>query len=241
MKCVHCSGPHNANSRDCPIIQKACELEKEKVLNGNKKNYKAEEPSSQLTNGSHWPDLRIKSKPVVTSEQPQVGTLYSHTVAGSSSAKVQEKCHCPCENSPHPANWPDRDFFEKLKNFVLEIFSIVSHGESGAARSLLATSAIRNHFRIDLTKLRSETEGDSLHGSSDPTRKRPLNSPDGDISGNMVEEDIFSNSLEGDSFPPSGESEWKSPKRKRKRAIKSRRELENKKELFTKKDFLKKK
>ena len=70
---------------------------------------------------------------MVTSEQPQVRALYSHAVAGSSSVKVQEQCPCPCESSPHSAAWPVRDFFEKQKNFVLEIFSMVSHGESGAA------------------------------------------------------------------------------------------------------------
>ena len=241
MRCAHCSGPHNANSRDCPIIQKACELEKEKVLNGSKKNFDAEKPTPQLTIGNSFPDLHNKSKPVVTSEQPQVRALYSHAVAGSSSVKVQEKCPCPCENSPHPAAWPDRDFFEKLKNFILEICSMVSHGESGAARSLLATSAIRNHFGIDLTEQQYQTESDILPGSSDPTRKRPLNSPDGDVSENMVEEEVLSDSPEGDSFVVSGEYEWKSPKRKRKKGNKSRKELVNKRELFSKKDFLKKK
>ena len=102
--------------------------------------------------------------------------------------------------------------------YVYTIFSIVSHGESGAARSLLATSAKRNNFGIVLTKQRSETEGDSLPGSSDPTRKRPLNSPDEDVGENMVEEEILSDNPEGDSFLASGDSEWKSQKRKKKKS-----------------------
>ena len=138
MRCTHCSGPHHANSRECTVIQRACKLEKEKVLNKNNN----QEPTPQITNGSNWPGIHNSGKPVVTSEQPRVRALYSQAVAGSSSGEVQESRPCSCESSPRTAVWPDIEFFEKLKNFVLEIFSMLSTGESHAVRSLLATSAL---------------------------------------------------------------------------------------------------
>jgi len=240
MKCSNCSGPHNANSRDCPVIQKAYNLEKERVLNKNEKrnNNIAQQASPQITDNTKWPSLQNKMKPV---EKPQVGALYSHAVAGPPSKEaMKNKCSCSCKKSSGPAGWPDREFFEKLKNFVLEFLSVVSTGESSTVRSLLASSAIRNHFGIDLTK-GFETEGDTFSGESDPCRKRPLVSPDGVANENVVDEKTVSDNPEEDSFSTSRESEWKSPKRKRKKANKSRREFTNKKELLTRVDFLKKK
>ena len=190
MKCASCSGPHNANSRDCPLIQKAYKLEKEKVLNKyNKKSTKR--PSILITESSNWPNLDNSGRPRRSQEQQETGPLYSHVVAGPS-GRVQNKCSCSCGGSSNFGAWPNIDFYEKLKKFVLEIISMVSTGESVAAKSLLATSAIRNNFGIDLMKQKNATEGDSCSVVVDPKRKRPLDSPDGNQSEKENEHDIAS-------------------------------------------------
>ena len=153
-------------------------------------------------------------------EQPRVRALYSQAVAGSSSGKALENCHCSCGNSSHTAVWPDKSFFEKLKNFVLEIFSLISTGESSAARSLLATSAIRNNFGIDLTTNSTSSMRGSLHESADASRKRPLNSPDGVNREDECEEHVSGSevSLLDDSLSFIKKPQGKHKKRKKNKA-----------------------
>ena len=156
MKCANCGGPHNANSRDCPVIQKAYKLEKEKISGRNVTSVRPPAPAPIINANENWPNIpgQHDSQRETLEQQP----LYSRAVAGPSSDKtttessnsaVKRGCSCSCGNNPSDLN---REFFEKLKNFVLEIFSIVSAEESSAAKSKLATSAIRNNFGIDLTK-----------------------------------------------------------------------------------------
>ena len=183
MKCANCGGPHNANSRDCLIIQKAYKLEKEKVLGRNLAATSIRPTAPDLTSNENWPKIpgyRDNQKKTLEHQ-----SLYSRAVAGSSSDQivtdsstppVGQKCPCSCGNNP--GDILNRDFFEKLKNFVLEIFSIVSAGESSAAKSLLASSAIRNNFGIDLTRYQHSAETVKDDACSDTRKKRPLNTTD---------------------------------------------------------------
>ena len=59
-------------------------------------------------------------------------------------------------------NTDDANFFNKLKSFILELISLNVAKESSASQSLLADSALRNAFGIDLRieKNKNETNKD---------------------------------------------------------------------------------
>ena len=180
MKCANCGGPHNANSRDCTVIQKAYKLEKDKVLGRNPNEVMRTAPV--LTDRENWPNIPgQRDDQRKASEHP---SLYSRAVAGSSDKiikdsstfAVNQKCTCTCVSNP--SDILNREFFEKLKNFVLEIFSIISAGESSAAKSILASSAIRNNFGIDLTTSNHPDKNIKDNNDCDIRKKRPLNSTD---------------------------------------------------------------
>ena len=155
MKCANCSQPHNANSRDCRFIQKAYKAEKEKVLNKNKLSVCQLAP--EISSKRNWPSLSNPHGGV--SEQPDTPRpLYSQVAAVSMTEAVRaesglpnanQKCSCSCGGSI--AGLLDKEFFEKLKNFVLDIFSMISKGEDSNSRSLLADSAIQNNFGVDMS------------------------------------------------------------------------------------------
>ena len=181
MKCANCNGTHNANSRDCLVIKKATKLEKDRILEKHS-SVATPQPTLQMNANNLWPNLPKQRE---IQKQPQDnGLLYSEAVAGPSKKTEQDSpalgyrpgCSCSCRNSH--GNLQDREFFSKLKKFVLEIFSILSAGESEASKSLLANSALRNTFGIDLTRPAPADGEQTVFSTSDLGRKRPLNSTD---------------------------------------------------------------
>ena len=144
MRCANCNGPHNANSKECAVIQKASKLEKDKVLNRNLSSGIPiiSQPPPQINVSENWPSLsgRCASRGQPTERSVSQGFLYSEAVAGpsietnhhSSSLGSKPACSCSCGGSP--GSLLDREFFGKLKKFVLEIISMVSAGESEVSK-----------------------------------------------------------------------------------------------------------
>jgi len=187
MKCANCNGAHNANSKECAVIQKAAKLEKDRVLNKNNPVAmpSVSQPPPRINAGNNWPSLsgRYASQEQPTKRSVPQGFLYSDAVAGPSNERNHDSsslgrgpgCSCSCGNNL--GNLLDREFFGKLKKFVLEIFSMISVGESEISKSLLANSALRNSFGVDLTNPATIDKNENIP-YADTGKKRPLNSTD---------------------------------------------------------------
>ena len=178
MKCANCSGAHNANSRDCPIIREAFRLEKNKVLSKN--SMSVSQPAPQISSGKNWPNLSTKMQGILKQSEPSSSRpLFSQVASDpnvknvNSSSGMRPQCSCSCEETLNTLL--DKKFFDKLKNFVLEIITMVSKGENSAAKSSLANNAIRNNFGVDLSDP-GTLDKDNVAGEF--TKKRPLTSTD---------------------------------------------------------------
>jgi len=92
----------------------------------------------------------------------------------------KQKCSCSCGDSI--ASLQD-EFFGKLKNFLLDIFSMILKRVNPTSRSLLADGAIRNNFGVDMTNPAIHKKDKTIE-SDDTGKKLPLNSTDEFLSDN---------------------------------------------------------
>jgi len=228
MKCANCNGAHNANSKECSVIQKVTKLEKDRVLNRNPSAAAPPPPPLQNNDGNLWPNLSGQQlQNQVSKRSISRGPLYSQAVAGPSNeigynSSIRDGGPvgvCSCKSSL--GGLPDHEFFLKLKKFVLEIFSMISAGESEASKSILANCALRNSFGVDLTEPASaDMESENL--LTDPGKKRPLNSTDEFLSGDEKDYGVLSDhslpNIEDETGIKVGKG--KSPKRKKKKKSK---------------------
>lgn len=171
-KCANCSENHVASSKECRFMKNAREIESVKInekVTHEEARSKVHSQKSQGDNFS-WNASNI-SQQTPTTNTPTTNSSYSSVIQRNTNHSYtntnnmrgrntepyhKQKTDASTQTEPLEQNKIDntfgKDFFQSLRNFVLDVLSINFRDENNNSKKMLADSAIRNHFGVDLRK-----------------------------------------------------------------------------------------
>ena len=200
--CVNCKGQHGANSKLCPAIRTAREVEKLRV------EHKMDYVTARKTIMSHTSDCDQSSYYIPNSNR--------NPLSYASKAAQNKKTYTPTQRTSLPETIPlqmadastqtdvketniakhnENDFFLKLRKVLLEIVNINISHENKQTRTNLTDSAIINNFGIPLDVLRPDcnNKNDSPTETNDTERrKRKQAEISNEETSSAAEEDVLS-------------------------------------------------
>jgi hypothetical protein len=182
IKCANCSQDHMANSKNCPRMKMAYEIEKVRadtnetymnarqiVIDKNKENYNVNTVNNIQThtveaeihqaaeNGSStrqtYSDILQYRRPNQTETRPSTSL--------NQKSNKENKTFISCETQTEPIhqreydinmNHYENNFLNKFKNCLLELFQSNILRENTQTQALLVESAIRHNFKDQPTK-----------------------------------------------------------------------------------------
>lgn len=153
-RCANCKGDHVSNSRKCPYIQDAIDIEKIKVSKNinyvqareivmqnhvktrtldNSKNSSVNIGTGAIARDDRtsYRDALNKNRDTITYKEVSTQTVIEENVA------------------PNLNQYLNKDFLKKLKTFMLEVFALNFCNENTKSRSLLIDSVMKHSFGVD--------------------------------------------------------------------------------------------
>ena len=260
MKCANCNGQHNSNSKDCPLVKQAKDIEKYRVLNkasytearqvilGSSENVIQNELRSNATTNqqkdystqrplySQMVHRNKESKIISTETQRASENFLLPKISNKKETGTQTEIDTSTQTeindeTTHFMNsFLNGTFYVKLKNFILEIFQINSANESHNVKCVMADSAIRNHFGVDVTensnpsssasKELSETKKRKI-GPNELTESSTSTEDEEGVLSDRKEEQVGKKAVDG-SQPETNSKKTQKKKKKKKRKVNGR-------------------
>ena len=163
VKCVHCGGSHTANSKDCPIIVEARQIEKIRAYNNESYQEARQQVIRNREQSGDYERLETGSgsqASTVTNGQPsyssvvQTSSNYRRSTSNHNTKKQYRSQGTQTEkvsdgnlNSTIKKPELDEEFFKNLKKCFIELLEAHIDRESTHKKETMIDNAIANHFK----------------------------------------------------------------------------------------------